>query len=145
MRFIDLVTDLIYNIYETPGTRGNWDCCSALKITKKQNKEKYLPHLLLKTLQCKMSCVVQVSQRKVLSFLFSAWKFVRSFAWESRVKYPISYPQSVIDSSILESCHSDKKGNRICLSFWDSRIIKLNASFPLKESSIIFLRRTVLE
>lgn len=66
--------------------------------------------------------------------------------WIVRVKYSISYPHSVIDSSILESCHSDKKGNRICLSFWDSRIIKLSASFPLKESNIIiFLRRTALE
>jgi len=44
--------------------------CSVLKKTEKQNKGKYLPHLLLKTLQCKMSCVVQVSYTEVLTFSF---------------------------------------------------------------------------
>lgn len=81
----------------------------------------------------------------MLGEFFSAWKFVHSLAYESRVKDPISYPRSVIDSGILESCHSDKKGNRIYLSSWDSRIIKLNASFPLKETVIIIFLRTVLE
>lgn len=44
---------------------------------------------------------------------------------------------SAIDSSVLESCHSDeKRGRRICVSFWDSRITKSNASSALKASSI---------
>lgn len=71
---------------------------------------------------------------------------MHSLACESRVKYLISYPCSVIDCSILESCHSDKGTESACLSGIAELLNEmLNVSSPLKENSIIIFLRTVLE